>query len=224
MKIILGYLFKIINILIYNISIENMLSSIKKNSRELRETVLQNIIHMLIDRKFLNTKNKQHYLTEIKKKITSEDISFNSDYDHPYIINIKFLTENNVGKKQNLVKILDYTNKKNHYVLIVIDNKVNKFLKDFKRISNIEIFNYSEFFLNVTDHQLVPKHTILTQSEKEEVLKQYNCSIEQIPKLWKTDRIARHYNMQPGSICKIERISEVTGKAITYRHVVLGAL
>ena len=194
--------------------------NIKKKSNELRVTVLENIIHMLIDRKFLNNEKKQEYLDHIKTKINSENISVNSDYNHPYTIHVKFLTENNVGKKQNLIKMLDYTNPKNHYILVLIESKVNKFLKDFKRISNIEIFDYPELYINVTDHMLVPKFTILTNEETTKILKQYNCSINQIPKMLKTDRISRHYNMKIGTVCKIERYSEVTGKSITYRHIV----
>ena len=93
--------------LIYNILIMSI--NIKKKSNELRETVLENIIHMLIDRKFLNNEKKQEYLDHIKTKINSENISVSSDYNHPYTIHVKFLTENNVGKKQNLVNL----NKKN---------------------------------------------------------------------------------------------------------------
>ncbi len=194
--------------------------NIKKKSNELRVTVLENIIHMLIDREFLSNEQKKEYLNHIKTKVNSENISFNTDFDHPYTIHVKFLTENNVGKKQNLVKILDYTNPKNHYILVVIESKVNKFLKDFKRISNIEIFDYAELFINVTDHILVPKYTVLSDDKIANILKQYNCSINQIPKMLKTDRISRHYNMKVGNVCKIERFSEVTGKSITYRHII----
>jgi len=192
--------------------------NIRKSAIEIRETVLTNIYHMLIDRKYL--KMNKETLTTLQKKVTNESVSFSSDYDFPYNIHVKFLSETNIGKKQNLVKLLDYTNKLNHYILIIIDKKISKFLKDFKRISNIEIFEYEELYMNVTDHILVPKHTILNKEDSEKLLIQYNCKLEQLPKILKTDRIARHYNMKIGNICKIERYSEVTGKSISYRQVV----
>lgn len=194
--------------------------NIIKSPIELKETVLQNVALMLFDRKYLDLKYKSSILKTINTKTNSDSITFSSDFDHPYNIHVKFLTEQNVGKKQNLVKLVDYTDKKNHYILIVIDDKVSKFLKDFKRISNIEIFDYDEFYFNVTDHILVPKHIILTEEEQQQILIEYNLSIDQVPKLFKTDRIARHYNMKVGSICKIEQLSPVTGKVITYRHII----
>lgn len=192
--------------------------NIRKSANEIRESVLINIYKMLIDRKFLKQHNDT--LEQLKKKVSNESVSFSSDYDIPYNIHVKFLSETNIAKKQNLIKLLDYTNKQNHYILIVIDNKISKFLKDFKRISNIEIFDYEEFYINVTDHILVPKHILLTKEESEKLLTEYNCKLEQIPKILKNDRVARHYNMKVGQICKIERYSEVTGKSISYRHVV----
>lgn len=192
--------------------------NIRKSAIEIREIVLANVYYMLIDRKYLKPNNET--LLNLKKKITNENVSFSSDYDISYNIHVKFLSEANIGKKQNLVKLLDYTNKLNHYILIIIDKKISKFLKDFKRISNIEIFEYEELYMNVTDHILVPNHSLLNKEDSEKLLNQYNCKLEQLPKILKTDRIARHYNMKIGNICKIERCSEVTGKSISYRQVV----
>lgn len=198
-----------------------MSHNIRKSTAELRENVLVNIVYMLIDRNYLDKGTEKKILAEIKTKMNSESISFKSDFDDiPYTIHVKFLTETNIIKKQTLIKLLDYTNMLNHYILIVIDKKISKFLKDFKRISNIEIFDYEELFINVTQHILVPKHTILNKEDTEKVLKQYNCRMDQIPKILRTDRISRHYNMKVGNICQIERYSEITGKSISYRHVV----
>jgi DNA-directed RNA polymerase subunit H (RpoH/RPB5) len=191
-----------------------------KSPDDLKYTVLQNIVHMLVDRKFLDKKNENQMIEQIKKKINSDDVSFTSDFDDPYLIHVKFLTEQNVGKKQNLVKMLKYNDKKNHYILILIDEKVSKFLKEFKRISNIEIFDYEEFYFNVTSHELVPKHILLNDDEVHDILMAYNIKKDQLPKIFNTDRIVRHYNMKIGSICKIEQISPISGKMIAYRQII----
>jgi len=194
--------------------------NIIKSPLELKQTVLQNVVKMLLDRQFLDIRTKKSILETILTKTDADNITFSSDFDHPYQIHVKFLTEYNVGKKQNLIKSINYFDKQNHYILIVIDDKVTKFLKDFKRISNIEIFDYEEFYFNVTDHILVPKHIVLTPEEQQQILIDYNLTLIQVPKLFKTDRIARHYNMKIGSICKIEEYSPVTGKNTTYRHII----
>ena len=74
--------------------------NITKSPLELKQTVLQNIVKMLIDRAFLDIRSKNSILKAIISKANSDNITFRSDADHPYEIHVKFLTEYNVGKKQ----------------------------------------------------------------------------------------------------------------------------
>lgn len=71
-------------------------------------------------------------------------------------------------------------------------------------------------------HKLVPQHILLSKEEKEEILKKYNISEEQLPKLKLDDPCAIALNAKPGDIVKIERKSPTTGIAIAYRLVIEG--
>jgi DNA-directed RNA polymerase subunit H (RpoH/RPB5) len=66
-------------------------------------------------------------------------------------------------------------------------------------------------------HILQPKHTKLKQNEVKELLKKFNISALQLPKIKKTD-LALPQDVQVGDVIKIERKIE-EGKALYYRLV-----
>ena len=47
----------------------------------------------------------------------------------------------------------------------------------------IEIFTQDELMVNITEHDLVPKHEVLTIEQKQEVLKKYRVKEFQLPKI-----------------------------------------
>lgn len=75
--------------------------------------------------------------------------------------------------------------------------------KSFETIQeyNIELFSVRELQFNITTHRLVPKHTIATQAEREE-LKIYQ---NKLPVLLYTDVIRRYYDYKRGDIIRITR-------------------
>lgn len=179
--------------------------------------VLRNIVKMLISRNFLDIKMKDHYFKKIMNKLKSDSITFVSDNSDTKI-NLKFLNSQNIINKQTIFKSI---NKDEHYIFVLESVKLERTLKDYKRLPYIEIFQYNEFYLNIIDNILVPQHSLLSEDEKEELLTTLNCTLDQIPIIYNSDRIVRHYNFPIDSICKIERINETTGKTITYRRVML---
>ena len=72
---------------------------------------------------------------------------------------------------------------------------------------------------NITHHEYVPKHTILSKEEEDEVLQKYNLTKNKLPKILKSDPVARYYGMKNDQICKILRKSPEVGEAIYYRLV-----
>lgn len=177
--------------------------------------VLNNIIKMLISRNILNSKLEEKYFKKMLTKLKSDHIIFTAD-NSDKVINLKFLTSRNITNKQAILKSI---NKNEHYIFVLETDKFVKYLKDYKRLTNIEIFQYEEFYLHIIDSILVPKHILLLENEKEELLNKLNCTLYQIPKISNTDRIVRHYNFPIDSICKIERLNE-SGKTITYRRII----
>ena len=63
----------------------------------------------------------------------------------------------------------------------------------------------------------VPKHILMTESEKKELLKRYRIKECQLPKIKKGDPIAKLMGLKSGDVVKIIRVSETAGKYITYR-------
>jgi len=77
--------------------------------------------------------------------------------------------------------------------------------------------------IDVLKHELVPEHIILSDKEAKEVLKKYNVSIDQLPKIFDTDPVVRAIGAKPGQIIKIIRRSPTAKKSIAYRVVIESA-
>ena len=50
-------------------------------------------------------------------------------------------------------------------------------------VFSIEIFSQEELLVNITKHELVPQHYIISDSEKTELLKKYRVRDSQLPKI-----------------------------------------
>jgi DNA-directed RNA polymerase subunit H len=74
--------------------------------------------------------------------------------------------------------------------------------------------------VKVTDHVLVPKHEIVSEDEKKQILAKFNSTEDQFPFLFNNDPVAREIGAKPGDMVKISRISDTAGEATYYRYVV----
>ena len=82
----------------------------------------------------------------------------------------------------------------------------------------IQIFNIESLMFNITNHILVPKHTIISEEEKINILQKYNLqNYSQLPLILKLDPVSKFLGGKKGDIFKITKPSETAGEYINYR-------
>jgi len=69
-------------------------------------------------------------------------------------------------------------------------------------------------------HIFIPKHIKLGSEDAEQILKKYNISKKQLPKISRKDPALSHLNVEKGDLIQIERDSPVCGKSLFYRVVI----
>lgn len=73
---------------------------------------------------------------------------------------------------------------------------------------------------DITKHNLVPDHIIISEKEKKELLDKYNIEANQLPKILDEDPVMLSIGAKSGQIVKIIRKSDTAKIATAYRLVV----
>ena len=73
--------------------------------------------------------------------------------------------------------------------------------------------------VDVSNHELVPDHNVLDNSEIEDVMQEYNIRRTDLPKIKRTDP-ALPSAAEVGDVVEIVRDSRTTDRAVVYRLVV----
>ncbi|KAF2069434.1 hypothetical protein CYY_009246 [Polysphondylium violaceum] len=193
---------------------------------QVRKTVLQ----MLSDRGYLVANSELEQTKEDFKKVHAAGLKDNMRYlkkdDPSKQIYVFFPTEPKVGVQPIKKYVSDMRDHEVDKGIIVVKQNITPFAKqalaNFSQAKNItlEQFNEAELLVNITHHQLVPKHVLLLKEEKFELLSRYKMKESQLPRIQINDPVARYYGLQRGDVVKIVRPSETAGRYITYRLVV----
>jgi len=73
---------------------------------------------------------------------------------------------------------------------------------------------------DILQHNLVPKHIKINEEEKKELLRKYNISLNQLPKIQDSDPVAKILGAKADDIIKIIRKSPTMGESVYYRVVI----
>lgn len=134
---------------------------------------------------------------------------------------VEFNGDDNVGIKQ-MRSFAQYLTQ-NHFHTGILISSVHitaAALKIIPAVSadvRIETFQDIDLLVNITHHELVPQHSLLSKSEKAALLKRYRLKDTQLPRIQLADPVAKYYGLRRGQVVKIIRKSETAGRYASYR-------
>lgn len=188
---------------------------------------------MLEDRGYLvSTNEKSISFAEFKEKFEENErqrsrmpiVTCRKDDPNSKII-VFFADETKKTGVKPLRELTERMNEKSiQRAILVTQNTLTPFAKDAINESAprhiIENFLDTELLVNITKHELVPKHIPLTFEEKRHLLQRYKIRETKLPKIQSRDAVCRYLGLSKGQVVKIIRPSETAGKYVTYRLVI----
>jgi DNA-directed RNA polymerase I, II, and III subunit RPABC1 len=190
--------------------------------------VFKTLNKMMEDRGYIISKidsiNKEDWLKDIKKsksmngfftKLDKNDSSKKIRLYYHYIPSPKL----NMEMIKNFLEIM-HKYKANSGIIIMsgkISQQARQKIQEINNELQVEVFTLNDLVVNITEYELVPKHILLSQKEKQLLLDRYKIKESQLPKILVTDPVARYLGLKRGDVVKIIRVSETAGRYITYR-------
>lgn len=133
---------------------------------------------------------------------------------------VEFCDEPSVGIKTMRSFCIHISDKNFSTGIFVYQNSItpsaNKLIPTVSPAS-IETFRESDLVVNITHHELVPKHLKLSREEKKQLLDRYRLKESQLPRIQREDPVARYLGLKRGEVVKIIRRSETSGRYASYR-------
>ena len=194
------------------------LAIIEYSMKEKHQQIFENAIKMLWRRNLIS--DYQSIISKNKEITSNKEIMIKLDdnsFASIYIVNGKVTSISNnstIDEYLKDVKILK--------ILIIEDPSKRVFKQVIEDYPNTNTFFFHEFMEDIPSKDIIPKHSLLTNEEKEELLTNFKKT--NLKKIFTTDMMSRYFNAKVNDIFRIERINITSGKGVDYRIVVQGKL
>jgi DNA-directed RNA polymerase subunit H len=104
--------------------------------------------------------------------------------------------------------------------IMVTDGRYTHAVKQGAKKKRIELLPKTFPAFDLFEHKLVPKHGILAEEEKTELLARYRVQAYQLPQISSLDPTVKAIGAKPGDILRVIRKSPTAGEHVAYRYVV----
>jgi len=104
--------------------------------------------------------------------------------------------------------------------IVITEGRFTHAAKQGAKKKKVELLPKSFPVFEIFEHALVPKHEILNEKEKSQLLAQYRIQPYQMPQIKATDPAVKAIGARPGDLLRIIRKSATAGEHIAYRYVV----
>jgi DNA-directed RNA polymerase subunit H len=74
--------------------------------------------------------------------------------------------------------------------------------------------------ISILEHELVPKHEIVSEGDVEKLLNTYKIRREQLTKIKTSDPVIKEIKAEVGDVVRVMRKSRTAGRSISYRLVI----
>jgi DNA-directed RNA polymerase subunit H (RpoH/RPB5) len=198
---------------------------LEKSAEEIRQTILTNIVKMLIYREWIDKQNEQNEINNLINH-QSDNLTYGVKLISGDIYSIKF-TGQKVTTVNNTYGLKDFLHANKDKSNLIIVKDINKKARESinRHHPKTEVFTEDELMLDLSSHVLFHPHSKLIDRNDEEKTKEFLeayslSSKRKLPKIAEDDISARYLNLKRGDICKILRPSETSGYVPFYRLVV----
>lgn len=185
-----------------------------------------NILEILETRGFDISNYEGFSLNEIHTLVLNNQLDM--FFEGKYNIYIKYFIEktlrpNNIHDIiEDLFNIEELLTKKDELIIIIKDEP-NETLTKLQSLIFVQeeifinIININRLQFNILKHTMVPNHKILNESEKNNIIKQYNIQDDNIPQISRYDPVAQVIGLRPKQYCEITRPSKTAITSLFYR-------
>lgn len=104
--------------------------------------------------------------------------------------------------------------------IVVTSGRYTHAVKQGARKKRIELLPKTFPAFDLFEHKLVPKHEILSEDEKQQLLTKFKVRAYQLPQIKSADPAVKAIGARPGDILRVIRKSPTAGEHTAYRYVV----